>query len=174
MWYQDESRFGEKTRLKAVWRLKGSKVNAVKQTGYRSTYVFGAVNPVSGESSGLVCGECSTDVMNIHLSQISDELPADTHIILVMDNAGWHSNSKDLIIPANISILDLHPYSPQLNPIEKLWQWLKDNFFSNIVISKDEDLDNLACRIWNKLTSSIIKSVCRVNYLKKLLPLWCL
>lgn len=146
----------------------------MKQTGYRYTYVFGAVNPLTGESSGLVCGECTTEVMNIHLSQISAELAADTHVILVADNASWHSSSKDIIIPANISILDLPPYSPQLNPIERLWQWLKDHFFSNIVISKDEDLDDLACIIWNKLSSSIIKSVCNVSYLKKIEPLLCL
>ena len=174
IWFQDESRFGEKTRLKSVWRLKGTKVDAVKQTGYRYTYVFGAVNPLTGESSGLVCGECTTEVMNIHLSQISAELAADTHVILVADNASWHSSSKDIIIPANISILDLPPYSPQLNPIERLWQWLKDHFFSNIVISKDEDLDDLACIIWNKLNSSIIKSVCNVSYLKSIEPLLCL
>lgn len=146
----------------------------MKQTGYRYTYVFGAVNPLTGDSSGLVCGECTTEVMNIHLSQISAELAADTHVILVADNASWHSSSKDIIIPANISILDLPPYSPQLNPIERLWQWLKDHFFSNIVISKDEDLDDLACMIWTKLNSSIIKSVCNVSYLKSIEPLLCL
>ena len=146
----------------------------MKQTGYRYTYVFGAVNPLTGESSGLVCSECTTEVMNIHLSQISAELSADTHVILVADNASWHSSSKDIIIPANISILDLPPYSPQLNPIERLWQWLKDHFFSNIVIGKDEDLDDLACIIWNKLNSSIIKSVCNVSYLKRIEPLLCL
>ncbi len=174
LWFQDESRIGEKTRLKAVWRLKGTKVEAVKQTGYRSTYLFGAVNPVSGAFSGLVCGICNTEVMNIHLSQVSSEIANDAHVIMIMDRAGWHSNAKKLVVPANISILDLPAYSPELNPIERLWLWLKNKYLSNIVIGKDEDIDEYACAAWAKLTCSVIKSVCNKNYLKKLEPLLCL
>lgn len=165
IWFQDESRFGEKKPFTGVWQLKGTKLELIKQIGFSVTYIFGAINPLTGERSAFVCSDCNTDVMNIHLQQISASIPSDSHTILVVDQASWHSKSTTLKIPKNISLLDLPPYSPQINPIEKLWQWLKDNYFYNLIIDNKENIDGIVCDIWNKLTNEVVKSVCYRKWL---------
>lgn len=163
VWYQDEARFGEKTRINSTWQLKGAKNEVVKQLGFRTTYLYGAVNPLTGQHSGFVCDECSTEVTNIYLEQISACLHQNTTAIVVWDGAGWHSNSKDLVVPSNIRILDLPPYSPQLNPVERVWLWLKKKYFSNLKIEKSDCLLDVAGDVWNKLTPERIKSLCRTR-----------
>ena len=103
--------------------------------------------------------------MNIHLGLVSQHLAVNSHALLIMDQAGWHSSAKDLKISTNITILDLPPYSPELNPVERLWLWLKENHLSNIFIKKGDDLLELGCKVWNKLNNDIVKSVCHENYL---------
>jgi len=142
------------------WKVSGTSYHQIKQLGFENKYIFGAVHPESGKHVGLVFSECSTDVMNIHLSLISQAIQANSHAILVMDCAGWHSKSKNLKVPNNISILDLPPYSPELNPVERLWKWLKENFLSNRVIKKDEDILGVGCDLWNKLTDQTVRSIC--------------
>ena len=85
--------------------------------------------------------------MNIHLYLISQSLQKDTYVILKVDQAGWHSKSYKLFVPKNITLLDLPPYSPELNPIENLWLWIKENYFSNNFIGKKEYLVNLGCEL---------------------------
>jgi len=165
IWFQDEMRYGEKTRIVSQWRLSGTSFSQTKQFGYRNSYLYGAVNPDNGEHVGLVFSECSTEVMNIHLSLISQGIAANHHAILIMDQAGWHASSKDLKIPENISILNLPPYSPELNPVERLWLWLKNNFLSNYTIKKNEDLLELGSKVWKKLNNSVVKSICHEEYL---------
>ena len=165
VWFQDEMRFGNKTRMASQWLLRGSKPRQIKQQGYRNTYIYGAINPATGKRSALVFDRVSTDAMNVHLNQISQALEPGRHAIVIMDQAGWHSSAKDLKVPSNISILDLPPYSPELNPIERLWLYLKDEHLSNYVIKQDEKLIDLGCKIWNSLTDEVVKSVCRTSYL---------
>ena len=164
LWFQDEMRFGEKTRIAYEWRLSGTSWEQTKQTGYRNCYIFGAVTPESGKHIGLVSPECNTEVMNLHLSLISQDIAPDKQVILIMDQAGWHSKSKDLKVPENISILDLPPYSPQLNPVERLWLHIKENYLANLFIEKEEDLTKIGCRIWNQLSDKIVKSICKTSF----------
>lgn len=163
IWYQDEMRYGQKTRMTYEWKLSGTSYQQIKQLGFENKYIFGAVHPESGRHIGLVFSECTTDVMNVHLGLISKEVGESSHAILIMDCAGWHSKSRGLIIPNNISILDLPPYSPELNPVERLWKWLKENFLSNRVIEKNEDLVKIGCELWKRLTNERVKSICRVS-----------
>ena len=165
IWFQDEMRFGNKTRISSEWKLLGTSWTTTKQIGFTNQYIYGAVNPYNGAHVGLVFSECSTEVMNIHLNLISQQISGEGHAILILDQAGWHSSSKALIVPPNISILDLPPYSPELNPVERLWLWLKENYLSNRFIYKKEDLAVLGCKVWNNVTSEIVKSICHEEYL---------
>ncbi|MCZ0964202.1 transposase, partial [Paracoccus benzoatiresistens] len=72
------------------------------------------------------------------------------HALLVLDGAGWHS-STDLIIPPNISLLPLPPYSPELNPVENLWQFLRQNSLANRVFDSYEAIVDVCCNAWNTL-----------------------
>jgi len=164
IWFQDEMRFGEKIELAPRWTLKGTQHSQPRQLGFRNSYIYGAVNPASGEHVGLIFSECCTEIMNRHLSLIAQRLGDDRHAILVMDQAGWHEKSKTLIVPTNITILSLPPYSPELNPVERLWKWLKGNFLKNRCISKDDDLSIIGSDVWNMLTDEIVKSICRLSY----------
>jgi len=160
VWFQDEARYGEKGRLTSVWVPTGTRPTAVRQTGFRNAYIFGAANAETGEHVGLVFEDCATDVMNVHLEMISNALAKNHHAILIVDGAGWHATSQDIKVPLNISLLTLPPYCPELNPVERIWLWIKDHHLSNIVIRRNDDIVTIGVNAWNKLTKSRVKSIC--------------
>jgi transposase len=88
--------------------------------------------------------------MNLHLAEISQAVAADAHAVLLMDQAGWHTSDK-LDLPANISIVLLPPKSPELNPVENTWQFMRDNWLSNRIFKSAEDILDHCCEAWNKL-----------------------
>jgi len=104
--------------------------------------------------------DCATDVMNVHLEMISKALAKNHHAILIVDGAGWHATSQDIKVPLNISLLTLPPYCPELNPVERIWLWIKDHHLSNIVIRRNDDIVTIGVNAWNKLTKSRVKSIC--------------
>ena len=101
VWLQDEMRFGQQGTKTTVWGKTGSRPKAVKQTAYEWCYIFGAVNPVTGNSSALVAPSVNTELMNQHLKFISEEAGADAQVVLILDQAGWH-RSKTLVVPATV------------------------------------------------------------------------
>ena len=123
MWFQDEARIGQKNSLTRVWEQTGSRPAAPKGLGFASAYVFGAVCPVEGKAAALIMPVCNTAAMNHHLSEISSQVAADAHAVVILDRAGWH-RSQGLVVPANITLLELPPYSPELNPVERIWHFL--------------------------------------------------
>ena len=68
--------------------------------------------------------------MTQHLAEISRHVADNAHAVLVMDQAGWHM-SANLIVPDNITILPLPPRSPELNPVENIWQFMRDNWVAS-------------------------------------------
>ena len=100
--------------------------------------------------------------MNVFLEQMSEYL-GENKAILVMDQAAWHT-SEMLAIPKNIRIVYLPPYSPELNPVERLWQYIKNNTIKNKVYNTLEELENVICNFIKNLDISTIKSVCSLNY----------
>jgi transposase len=101
--------------------------------------------------------------MNLYLQELSKQF-ADQRIALIMDQAGWHK-SKELVIPDNICILYLPPYSPELNPVERLWLHIKQNILNNKIYDKIESLEDALCEFLCAMSKNVIKSVCNVNYL---------
>ena len=93
---------------------------------------------------------CNTEAMNEHLREISREVDPGAHAVLILDQAGWHSTPK-LAIPDNITLLFLPPKSPELNPVENIWQFMRDNWLSNRVFKSYDDIVALSCEAWNKL-----------------------
>jgi transposase len=98
--------------------------------------------------------------MQVFLDEFSETLNSD--IILVMDNAGWH---KSLKIPENIEIVFLPPYSPELNPVERLWKYLKDNILKNQVYENIWDLEQAVAKFINLITKHHIASICSCSYM---------
>ncbi|MFN3960197.1 MAG: IS630 family transposase, partial [Parvularculaceae bacterium] len=113
-------------------------------------YIFGAICPAKGKGAGLVLPWCDTHAMNAHLGEISAAIDPGAHAVLVVDQAGWHLTPK-LRLPKNISILPLPPRAPELNPVENIWQFMRDNWLSNRVFANYDQIVALCCDAWNKL-----------------------
>jgi len=127
-------------------------------------YLFAAVNPTTGDSSAMLAPTVNTDYMNEHLRFISEQAGQDQHVVLVLDQAGWHV-ARALKVPDNITLLHLPPYSPELNPIERVWAYLKSHYLSNRVFKDYDDLFTASRDAWNKLTESNLKSICHAPWI---------
>ena len=88
---------------------------------------------------------CDTDAMAAHLIEISAAVDPGAHAVLIVDQAGWHLTPK-LAIPDNITVLALPPRSPELNPVENVWQFMRDNWLSNRIFKSYEDIVALCCQ----------------------------
>ena len=88
--------------------------------------------------------------MQWHLDEIACQVAPGAHAVLMLDQAGWHM-SKNLIVPDNITLLPLPPRAPELNPVENIWQFIRENWLSNRVFKSYDDIVNLSCDAWNKL-----------------------
>ena len=120
VYFMDEARFGQKGTLTRMWAPTGTRPTVIKQTRYEWAYMYGAVDPLMGDSSALLARHVNTETMNEFLRILSAEVGPNDHVVLILDRAGWHV-SKGLALPANIELLHLPPYSPELNPVERLW-----------------------------------------------------
>jgi hypothetical protein len=109
----DEARVGQKGGVTHVWYQKGVRPRGVRQQGFASAYLFGAVCPERGEGVALVLPEVSTAAMDLFLAELARAVPAGTHAALVLDGAGWHV-SEDLTVPPNLTLIHPPPYSPDL------------------------------------------------------------
>lgn len=90
-------------------------------------------------------------MMNLHLAEISRNVTPGNHAVVLLDGAGWHQTGDKLTVPDNISLLKLPAYSPELNPVENIWQFMRDNWLSNRVFASYTDLVDHCCEAWNKL-----------------------
>jgi transposase len=163
----DEARFGQQGTTTRVWAKKGSRPTAVKQTKYEWVYLYGAVEPATGESTALLAPHINTGTMGVFLRMLSEDVAArgsDDVALVIMDQAGWHV-SKKLEIPGNIRILLLPPYSPELNPIENLWHFIKSHYTSNRTFAGYDDLLEGVGDAWRSLTKKRLRSVCRCEYI---------
>jgi transposase len=160
-YYQDEARFGQHGTLTRVWSRVGGRPRAIRQTQYDYLYVFSAVCPETGDACGLIAAHANTEVMNAFLEQFSKELPRDVHAALILDRAGWHT-AKTLCVPANVTLVHLPPKSPELNPVENLWHYLRSHYWSNRFFKTWDDLKVAAVEAWRKvcLVPELIKTVC--------------
>ena len=148
IWYQDESRVGQQGSMSRVWAVKGTRPRVVRQRQFLSTYIFGACCPDKDKGCALILPECHTGMMQLHLDEISKQVEEDYHAIIIMDRASWHT-TEALNIPKNISLLPLPAYSPELNPMEQVWQKLKGDHLSNTVFKDYDDIVARCSKAWN-------------------------
>ncbi|MGB9067330.1 MAG: IS630 family transposase [Candidatus Acidiferrales bacterium] len=160
-YYQDEARFGQHGTITRVWAKVGTRPGAIRQTQYDYLYLFSAVCSETGDAGGLVSPHVNTDVMNAFLEQFSRELPPDVHAAMILDRAGWHT-SEALKVPANVTLIHLPPKSPELNPTENLWHYLRSHHWSNRLYRTWEDLKTAAVDAWRRvcLVPELVKSIC--------------
>lgn len=106
-------------------------------------YLYGAVSPMDGELYSLVMPYANTDCMNVFLEELSRTYPED-YVLLLLDNASWHRSST-MLIPQNIHLYPLLPYTPELNPIEMLWDEIREKGFRNEIFRSLEGVVNRLC-----------------------------
>lgn len=115
------------------------------------TYAYAAVCVASGELDSLILPKVSGACMQIFLDEVANRHPQE-RIVMVMDGAGWHE-SKDLMVPANIRIVKLPPYSPELNPVENIWDEIREKYFHNRVFDGISALEDHLSIALNHLES---------------------
>ena len=106
------------------------------------TYVYAAVAPEAGKMTSLILPTSDTSMMNLFLAHVSQTF-ADYFIVMQVDRAGWH-HAKDLVVPENMRLIPQPAYSPELNPVEHLWEHLREKHFPDFACaSLDEVIDKL-------------------------------
>jgi hypothetical protein len=108
------------------------------------------VRPATDQAFALVLPEVSTAAMNLFLGAFADTLEPDEHAVLVLDQAGWHV-ANALVAPDNLSLVPLPPYSPELNPVERVWLHLRERYLSHRLHYDYDAIVDAACSAWNAL-----------------------
>ena len=160
IWFQDEARAGQQGMLSRVWARKGSRPRIPRDRRFGYCYLFSAACPERKRAVGHVCSRANTVEMNRHLGDISAAVEPGSHAVVVLDGAGWHK-SRDLDIPTNLSLLHLAPYSPELNPMENVFEYLKSNHLANRVFKLVEDVCTGVKMAWLAFENNpdLIKSI---------------
>jgi transposase len=137
--------------LTRVWAERGSRPRAPRDQRYDWAYLFGAVCPARDTGAALILPVADSEMMNLHLAEISRHVTPGSHAVVLLDGAGWHQSGGKLKVPGNISLLKLPAYSPELNPAENIWQYLRQNKLSNRVFDSYEAIVDACCDAWNAL-----------------------
>ncbi len=168
VYFEDEARFGQQGTLTRIWAQRGTRPSAVRQTEYGYLWVLGAVCPETGHAEGLLCQRLNTTTVNLFLEQFSQRIAADEQAVMIWDGAGFH-RSKSLKVPANMSFIQLPAYSPELNPIENLWHYLKSHYWSNNVYADYAALEEAAMSDWKSavLNPELMRTVCATDYVNR-------
>ena len=164
--FQDEAGFGRINKPKYCWCFKGLRPTVPCHHIREYRYAYGAVEPITGDSFFLVLPYCNTDCMNVFLRELSEAYPND-FILLVADGAAWHK-SKGLLIPANIEIFPLPPYTPEMNPIEQIWKEIRKRGFRNEIFQTLDKVVDRLCETICSLSNDIVKSITDCHWILSL------
>src|SRR3954462_10781540 len=150
LWWQDEARVGQKNKIARRWARRGTRPRAPHDQRTSSVYIFGAICPQEGKGAALVLPRCDTPAMNLHLAEVAQAVAPGAHGVMLMDRAGWH-RAKDLVVPDNLTLVLLPARAPELNPVENIWHFLRDNWLSSRVFGSYADIVDHCCDAWNRL-----------------------
>ncbi len=152
---QDEARFGRITRPVCCWAPAGIRPRTPQQIVRQAIYAFAAVDPQSGKMTSLILPTANTEMMTIFLSHVSKEF-INSFIVMQVDRASWH-RSQHLQLPENIRLIFQPPYSPETNPVEHLWDELREKHFSNRIFPSLDTLQEHLCAAINELSQNTNK-----------------
>ncbi len=154
--FGDEAGFGLISTISACWSPMGVRPVVPCHHTRKFRYLYGAVCPQDGSRFFITAEKCNTDFMNFFLKGLSEAFP-DDYLLLVLDNAGWHK-SHDMVIPDNIKLTFIPPYTPEMNPIEQIWKEFKKFFANRRVPSLSQLMEELE-RETKNITSETIISI---------------
>ena len=151
--FQDEGRFGRINPSRRCWAPGGLRPEVQVQIVREYTYAYAAVCPHDGVMDSLILPVVNTEAMSIFLKEVATR-HQDEFIIMVMDQASWHK-SNDLIVPENMRLLWQPPYSPQCNPVEHLWEEIREKWFPNLVFNSLEAVENTLAKALRTLENDL-------------------
>ncbi len=157
IYFQDESRFGLLTHTGKCIAAKGIQPIVNYQHKFATTYLWGSYSPIDGDSFVWEINGVDTKIFEAYLEAFSKQRPQEFKIV-VIDNAGFHS-TKHINIPANIFLLNIPPYSPELNPCEQVWKFIKQRYRNQTFLTMDKLKEWLHSTVKNMTKESII-SIC--------------
>lgn len=130
--------------------------------------MIGAVCPETGQTAGMLSPHIDAKIITIFLSEMARQIEPDVHVVLIWDQAGFHTAGA-VRVPKNITLLPLPPYSPELNPVENLWHYLRAHHWANKEYPTWEDLVSEACDSWQQTCTQpeLMKTVCNAPYLQR-------
>jgi len=144
------SREGQKGRTGHRWFTRGVRPPGRRDRRFLSTYIFAAVRPGHDDAFALVLPEAKAVTMDVFLARFSETLPVGVHAVLMLDQAGWHGQAA-LQVRDTITLLPLPPYSPELNPVERVWLYLRERFLSFRLYQGEGAIVDALCAAWNAL-----------------------
>lgn len=140
MLFQDEAKFGRINNLGRCWAPPGVRPEVRSQVVREYSFAFAAVSPLDGTLTSLILPSVCAETMSIFLAEVASRYQEEL-ILMVLDGAGWH-RANGLVIPSNIILIPLPPYSPELNPVEHLWDEIREKWFNNLVFDSLEAVED--------------------------------
>jgi hypothetical protein len=138
--FEDEARFGRINDPRRCWAPAGVRPIVGRRIVREYTYAFAAVSPHDGVLDSLILPTVDAETMSFFLAEVARR-HADEFILMFLDGAGWHT-ANDLVIPENMRLAHLPPYSPELNPTEHLWELIREGWFANLVFESMDDVED--------------------------------
>ena len=152
MYFQDESRFGLMTHVGRCLTARSVKPIVTYKHAFKNTYLYGSFSPITGDTFMLEIEGVDTKIFEAYLKAFSKQNPKELKI-LIIDNAGFHS-TKNITIPDNIILVNIPPYSPELNPAEKIWHNIKSRFKNHMF----ENMENLKKWLYEDIKQNLTKN----------------
>ena len=143
-------RVGQKNSTVYQWARRGTRPRQPADQRYANAYLFGALCPQRDTGAALILPQSNTHAMELHLAEISATVASGAHAIVLMDQAGWHTTSQ-LKVPDNLSLVFIPPATPELNPAENVWQYLRQTYLSNRIFKDYDDIVDRVCQAWRAL-----------------------
>lgn len=167
IWFQDEARVGQQGTHAYIWAPIGTRPLMVRDNRHESAYIFSPLTFSVSSARSVVWGAAmitpaaNTEMMNLHLAEISTQVVPGAIAVLTCDGAGWHQLGGALVVPDNIVLLHMPPYSPELNPMENVRDYLRQNKLCALVWDRYDDIVKAGKAAWNWLIAdpARIKSI---------------
>lgn len=163
--FQDEGRFGRINDRRRCWGPLPKRPEVGCQVIREYIYSLAAVCPWDGQLATLIMPTVDAEIMSIFLAHTANLFHED-YCLMFLDGAGWH-RANALRVPPNIRLLPLPPYSPELNPVEHLWDYLRENHFANRALNSLDEVEKLLCQSLHQLIFSpdLVRSMTAFNWL---------
>jgi hypothetical protein len=123
----------------------------VRDNRHDTAYILGAICPARGVGAAIITPAANTECINLHLAEIASQVAPGAIAALIWDGAGWHQTGGKLDVPDNIKLIPLPPYSPELNPMENVWEYLRANKLSGCVWDSYDAIVAACAKAWNWL-----------------------